>query len=1081
MVGALQKNFVPRLLTVATLALKTARFEWVQKFCKSGGHIVLLRELARQTQCHQYFDSNFPYPTETRDQIIAVLMNLVDCKIGSRHVLDFSPSLEILVGSIDWRIPQEFASVLSILSAYLFRQDGPERIYQALARFGAVSGHTSGFHIFQFVLTQTLTVTPHEQFFTFLNGLYSSLSGNPSLQQKLALELIECGVDVAFENVLQEGAKSFAEPLTAFVTAIRADRQDIMDLFGAPIPCGTAEEICAELKHTPAFGALVSSLLSIRRNQPELEIAILGFLTSFVLRYRHGILSGTQDRATVLREAFDYASNPDVSKGEIVLPDNSLVLTNYVYAHLSQTYGFIADEDLRQIEFPAPKSELQDRIEELLAENAHLRHRLMHRKKLSKKKKAESEGNIENLRSTLEARALAAETELHTALTDLAATRAQLTEIQTIRQELAAASSERGELESLVASQAGEIEQLRLEIARLRTENEEIPSLHQAIAAANAEKEALAVEQHSRQEQIEEELAAAEARIEELQSEAEQIQAKNQELIALARAIPTDATRLLLTSVNQILPARLVGFSQISGLVEQIATKVQAGVSDNDPEVQDLITRLVEMLNAARQERETIVANVESFVKTSREGEAAAASEAGHLREVAGRIISSLTGEGSSGQLGPRAGSGWQPESREDGVIDDVSPLEGPVRRFNWTKVPDSLEWSHIRKEDVHVDTAELFRLLGTGNIPDGKLLSPRTERQFQLALKKIGRTPDEIVAAVRRRAFGLGEPAVLAILRLTTSLPELENLLNFNGDAAGLSDPERFAVLLHRIPDFREEARTMIDLHRFDLAITITLQGVMKLTDGLKKLETQSPNLQRAVAVVLRIGNQLNAGTDLGGAAGFVLNDVLELRFTKTNEKGLRLLHVVVGMLAANGIEIAKVKSEADALVPASRVSLEGILASLKLAEVQLAHRPRTPFVLSSSVRVREAIAKVQQTQLAMDRLTHAFGIREELLKGSGLFLLLIAFASELSRAAKENAARHVKIAPIPVATPVTADSTEEESADDGKAKGLMVTMSNTLKSSIQRGSFRLAEGESFTDESAFKKAVSNLWKSVT
>jgi hypothetical protein len=67
------------------------------------------------------------------------------------------------------------------------------------------------------------------------------------------------------------------------------------------------------------------------------------------------------------------------------------------------------------------------------------------------------------------------------------------------------------------------------------------------------------------------------------------------------------------------------------------------------------------------------------------------------------------------------------------------------------------------------------------------------------------------------------------------------------NGDVATLTEPEKFAVRLQRIPDFRGKVRGMIELHLFDIAF-----------DLLNKLDNAT-NLRCALAVVLQIGNALN------------------------------------------------------------------------------------------------------------------------------------------------------------------------------------------------------------------------------
>jgi hypothetical protein len=144
-------------------------------------------------------------------------------------------------------------------------------------------------------------------------------------------------------------------------------------------------------------------------------------------------------------------------------------------------------------------------------------------------------------------------------------------------------------------------------------------------------------------------------------------------------------------------------------------------------------------------------------------------------------------------------------------------------------------------------------------------------------------------------------------------------------------------------------------------------------------------------------------------------------------------------------------------------------------LAQVQLAHRPRLPFVFAGSLRVREAISKVQEVQIARDRLNREFGVREELLKGSRLFTVFIDFGTELNRAVKEIASQEATKEPTPVQT--IAPEQTAVVVNETKSRGLLAAMMGTLNVA-QAGSRNVTGTKQSDAENEFTRAFAKVQK---
>jgi hypothetical protein len=975
-VKSFEKPVDVKLFTTINLALKTARLEWVEKFCTVGGHILLIRELARVGFHQDAFASNYPYPAPLRVEILRVLSSLVDTAKGSRVLLSFPGVLDILVQCINRSDPEEFALTLDVLLPFLFADGGPKQLYKAFGRYAAGLGLPFPLSVFAQVLTSVKVLPRYDTFFVFLNGLYSYLSNDFTEQQAIAFEIIESKTGSALAALPPEGLKGCEEQMHAWLMSVAADFNESADLFRDRVRCVGLKDLVNGLKEVPGFGSLLMNLFSILRNQSADIAPLIEFLGNFVLRFRKSLISEQIALKANAQLSFDYANSAEAAANQLTIVDPEFIQGNFTYTILNRVYGYIADQDLAEITFPSPVSQLQQDINTLASHNHRLRVKLTRRK-------------------------------------------ARLASVERER----AASHDKAD--------------------ERKKRSEEKKAKFQALIDENAA----------------------------LREQNEQLQIKHQELIEIARAIPNEASRGSLVGIEKVLPQRLVDIGRVLSAFSLLTEKVNLAGLTGDSDLGGLLGELGDLLNSLKQERDTIEANVTSLKKTAREEQVAAESEAGQLRDLATRIISELSADGSA--TTEAAGTSV--------AVEEEPPLEEPVRLVQWESVNDSPEWSRIRTEEVTVNRTQLTELFRAGEIPEGHILSPFTARQYEIALKKLQHPMDEIVEAVRQEAFWLGEAALLVLLRLPASAQELQNIANFNGDASTLSEPEQFAVGLHRIPDFRGKARGLIELHRFDVAFDVLLQGLAKFNDGLKKLESAT-SLRRALAVVLRVGKTLNSGSGGSPAAGFSLNDALEFRFVKTNEKGRRLLHVLIPTLVENGVDIVKVKAEADSLIPASRVSLEGILETLRLALVQLAHRRRVPFVVASSQRVREAIGKVQQVQLTRDRITRSFGVREELLKGSGLFSAFIEFANELNRAVKENTAREGKAAAAGSgATTVAAPQATRIEVDETKSRGLHAAMAGTLRAA---GGLRAVNpgpaGAEAESENEFAKAFAKVRKIV-
>ena len=965
-IDELAKNLDVHYIQSIGLSLKTARLEWVDRFCVSGGHILLLRELCGETAYHQTFDNSFRRDPSARNEILKALRFLVDSRHGSHHLLYFTPGIEIIVQAINRLDPEEFELVLHILLPFLFMDHGPMFLYSAFQRLAKLNNHRNPFRIFADSFASK-KITKKGMFFVFLNGFYAAVARDYKMRQKLDFELTECGVCKNLTEMPDEEKEVFNEKCQSFLKAISTDFAEISALFGEPVACANIDDLFTVLKDAPKFGSLLVNLFSIAKNQPDKLKHLIQFLASFLVHYRKTLVTETATFEQATLRAYEYAVTGGDSD-ELVVPPASNLSSNMCYQNLSKDFAFTSDEDLKHIELDEKPSPTQTEIAEL-------------------------KSTITSLQESLE--------------------------------------QERRKVEEQT-KESEEVQRLKQELEEVRAENERLHASQQAIAE-------------------------------------------------LVQFIPTDMKPLFLQQldIGTVLPAKPVDYGAAYKLLADLRARINevlakiAAEGKVTPELQEELETLLKafeaQLNAMKQERDTIELNTNSMLKTIREERAAANTEFNQIRELQAKIINSL----KIAEL-PQAD-----EEEFTGELQVIAnnPPSAPTRQFLWERLPDTCQkskyWQSVISQRPEVKEEEVIELFGIKEIGEGRLLSAHTNAAYEHVLEKLKRPMEEIAKAVREESFSLAEKELLMILHLPISQVEYDNLINFNSDMSPLTQGEKFAVLLHRIPDFRGKVAGVIEHHKFDLEFQVTMQNLNKFSAALEQIK-KSKNLNKIIAAVLAIGNTLNGGTARGGASGFALNDLRELRFMKANEKKVKLLNYIATVITREGIDLRDLRAELDRLQTASRLPLSTIMESLKTAQTQLAARPRVPFVVASSRRVLDAMKKVSLVQIEYDKLARAYGVREDLMKHSALIHIILDFSSDLSRALKENAIKVGKPAepvrpPKPAAQPVVVD--------EQKSRGLIESMVNTLTAADASVRYNTTEGEELTE---YQKAFAKVRKIV-
>jgi hypothetical protein len=149
----------------------------------------------------------------------------------------------------------------------------------------------------------------------------------------------------------------------------------------------------------------------------------------------------------------------------------------------------------------------------------------------------------------------------------------------------------------------------------------------------------------------------------------------------------------------------------------------------------------------------------------------------------------------------------------------------------------------------------------------------------------------------------------------------QAEKLLAFDGDERELAKPDRYLRMLARIPRLEHRVRCLLFKLRFDDAYESAQSDLRQLREATEAA-IGCKQLHALLQAVLEVGNELNAGTQKGNAAGFRLNSLVrfcELRSVKDSK--VTLVHYVVETLIDNHAEaLLDVRTAARTARPLAR-----------------------------------------------------------------------------------------------------------------------------------------------------------------
>ncbi|GMI13734.1 hypothetical protein TrLO_g2465 [Triparma laevis f. longispina] len=248
----------------------------------------------------------------------------------------------------------------------------------------------------------------------------------------------------------------------------------------------------------------------------------------------------------------------------------------------------------------------------------------------------------------------------------------------------------------------------------------------------------------------------------------------------------------------------------------------------------------------------------------------------------------------------------------------------GPkMKKLHWETIgnTDGTIWGELSKEDsaasIDADASSLFpdlkdnfeisKVKPKAADPQKKrnsvvsLVDGQRSQNMNIMLAQFGRKDfADIAKAITQlddEFVGLaGITSIIDFLPEPDEINAIKGYINSGKDPENLGKAERFILAIHNVPWLKQRLLALQAKCTFYDALDHLEEDIDIIMQASKETKN-STKFRSLLAIILKLGNELNKGTAKGAASGFKMSGLIKLTETKTN-KGDTLLDYVVNSI---------------------------------------------------------------------------------------------------------------------------------------------------------------------------------------
>uniref|UniRef100_A0A1B6EW46 FH2 domain-containing protein n=1 Tax=Cuerna arida TaxID=1464854 RepID=A0A1B6EW46_9HEMI len=357
------------------------------------------------------------------------------------------------------------------------------------------------------------------------------------------------------------------------------------------------------------------------------------------------------------------------------------------------------------------------------------------------------------------------------------------------------------------------------------------------------------------------------------------------------------------------------------------------------------------------------------------------------------------------------------------------------MKTLNWTKVPNQVIgksiWANVTLPLVPIDYSRIDELFcqkqKAGSLQSHSsldqqapalvsLLENKRSLAVNIFLKQFKSGATGVVQAIRE-CEGITAEKLKGLLSILPNENEVLLIKSHPGDRSTLDTAERFYADLLDVPDYNLRVQAMLQKEECPVAVselTPQLEDVISTCDSL----VHNSRLAEFLALLLQLGNYLNAGSYAGNAVGFKLNTLPKLLDTRANKPRMTFLHFAVDMAQTHRSDLLTFTDDLHTLKSTARNSLATIEEEVKALATALRRLdkqvkaakskdilPKFKEFLKKALKDVETLERLMsEARAAEKRLAVHFCEEPAKFKVEECFLLLADFFAKVKQAILDN-----------------------------------------------------------------------------
>ncbi|XP_060109936.1 LOW QUALITY PROTEIN: protein diaphanous homolog 1 [Heteronotia binoei] len=350
---------------------------------------------------------------------------------------------------------------------------------------------------------------------------------------------------------------------------------------------------------------------------------------------------------------------------------------------------------------------------------------------------------------------------------------------------------------------------------------------------------------------------------------------------------------------------------------------------------------------------------------------------------------------------------------------------EVQLRRTNWSKITAqelSQDCFWVKAKEDRFENDELFAKLTLAfsvaqskceskkqqengdeksqskkKVKELRVLDSKNAQNLSIFLSSFRMPYEEIRSAILElNEAVLTESMVQNLIKLMPEPDKLKMIAELKEEYSELAESEQFGVVISSVPRLQSRLNAILVKLQFNEQVENIKPEIVAVTAACEEVR-KSENFSNLLAIILLVGNYMNAGSMNAGAFGFNISFLCKLRDTKSADQKMTLLHFLAETCELQYPDVLKFPDELIHVEKACQVSGENLRKNLDLMKKQISDVQRDVSGFPSATEEKDKFVEkmtsfVKEAQEQYEKLRMMHSNMESLYKELGQYFLFDA-----------------------------------------------------------------------------------------